>query len=191
MNSLVKFAVASIAGLGLGVFSAQSLIDGYGGLFNKSSGPWTSWPTAGTRSSNPYVRAHYLTHDRLPISQFEINELEARVDDSGAQLDGNCTYDIKGPMPKTRWWSLYNFSSDSGSQTSLPKRAGIGSQQVFYQTDGSFHIKLSNEPQTGNWLIPTGDDELVLVLRHYNPGRSISNQFRFENLPTITKRDCR
>lgn len=191
MNNLVKFAVSSIAGLGLGVISAQALIDGYGSFFSKNHGPWTSWPTAGTRSSNPYVRAHYLIHNRLPISQFEINELEARVDDAGAPLDANCTYEIKGLMPKARWWSLYTFSQESAHQTALPKRAGIGSQQVFYHQDGSFRIMLSTEPQTGNWLVPAGSDDLVIVLRHYNPGRSITNQFSFSNLPTITRGRCR
>ena len=191
MNGLVKLAISTIAGLGLGVFSAQALIDGYGGFFSVSHGPWTSWPTAGTRSSNPYVRAHYLVHNRLPISQFEINELEARTDDEGDLLDANCTYVVKGLMPKTRWWSLYTFSQQSGERAALPKRAGIGSQQVFYQPDGNFSIKLSNEPQTGNWLIPARGDELVLVLRHYNPSRSITSQFSFENLPTITKGQCR
>lgn len=191
MNNLVKLAVSSIAGLGLGIISAQALIDGFGNFFSVNHGPWTSWPTAGTRSSNPYVRAHYLVHDRLPISQFEINELEARIDDEGGRLDANCTYVIKGLMPKTRWWSLYTFAPDSSSQDILPKRAGIGSQQIFYQADGSFSIKLSSEPQTGNWLIPAGGDDFVIVLRHYNPSRSITNQFNFENLPTITKGECR
>jgi len=191
LNSLVKFAVSSIAGLGLGVISAQMLIDGYGSFFTASHGPWVSWPTAGTRSSNPYVRAHYLVHDRLPISQFEINELEARVDSQGKPLDGNCTYEIDGVMPKTRWWSLYTFSQESSSRQTLPKRAGIGSQQIFYQNDGRFKIKLSNEPQTGNWLVPAGTDGLVIVLRHYNPTRSITNQFNFDKLPTITRGNCR
>jgi len=191
LNSLVKFAVSSIAGLGLGIMSAQMLIDGYGNFFNVSHGPWTSWPTAGTRSSNPYVRAHYLVHNRLPISQFEINELEARVDSEGELLDGNCTYEIKGMMPKTRWWSLYTFAQTPSSRVALPKRAGIGSQQIFYQHDGSFSIQLSDEPQPGNWLIPAGTDGLVIVLRHYNPSRSITNQFNFDKLPTITKGKCR
>lgn len=183
--------MAGLAGLGLGIFSAQSLIDGYGNLFNKTYGPWTSWPTAGTRSSNPYVRAHYLSHDRLPISQLEVNELEARVDSDGEPLDGNCTYDISGKMPKTRWWSIYTFTNAPSVTATPPDRLGTSSQQVFYQADGAFKITLSQELQTGNWLVPADENDFVLVLRHYNPGRSISNQFKFENLPTIKKRGCK
>ena len=191
LNGLVKFAVASIVGLGFGVYSAQSMIDGYGGLFSKQNGPWTSWPTAGTRSSNPYVRAHYLTHDRLPISQFEINEMEAQVDSDGDQLDGNCTYEIRGTMPKARWWSLYTFSKHTSDLARRPKRAGLASQQIFYQPDGSFRIRISNEPQTGNWLVPASDGDFVIVLRHYNPARSISSQYNVKNLPTIKRGECR
>lgn len=190
MNSLVKFVVASVAGLGVGVFSAQALIDGYGNLFNKSYGPWVSWPTAGTRSSNPYVRAHYLNHNRLPISQFEVNELEARTDSNGEPLDGKCTYEITGKMPQTRWWSIYTFANGSANTGNSAHRTGISSQQMFYQTSDAFLIKLSSDPQTGNWLVPASDGDFVLVLRHYNPGRSISNQFKFENLPVIKKRAC-
>lgn len=173
------------------MFTAHSLIDGYGNLFNKTYGPWTSWPTAGTRSSNPYVRAHYLIHDRLPISQFEVNELEANVDNAGDPLDGNCTYELVGKMPKSRWWSIYSFSGDRILGATSPGRLGTSSQQVFYQPDGAFKIVLSHEPQTGNWLIPASDSDFTMVLRHYNPGRSISNQFKFENLPSIVKRGCK
>ena len=183
--------MASVAGLGIGVFTAQSLIDGYGNLFNRTYGPWVSWPAAGTRSSNPYVRAHYLTHDRLPISQYEVNELEARADSSGQALDGNCTYEITGQNPKTRWWSIYTFAGDQSVPTTLASRLGTNSQKVLYEDDGSFKLTLSNEPQTGNWLVPANDGKFVLVLRHYNPGRSIANQFKFENLPSIKRKGCR
>ncbi len=175
----------------MGVFSAQSLIDGYGNLFNTSYGPWMSWPTAGTRSSNPYVRAHFLVQDRLPISQFEVSELEALVDNKGEDLNGNCTYEITGLTPKAQWWSVFTFSRNTGPGDLLPNRTGINSQQVIYQPDGSFKITLSSEPQPGNWIVPADGGDVVLVLRHYNPGRSIASQGKFENLPTITKRGCR
>lgn len=191
MNGLVKFVIAAVGGLGAGLVSAQMLIDGSGDLFSTRDGPWTSWPTAGTRSSNPYVRGHYLTHDRLPISQFEINELEARVDDDGAGLDGNCAYTISGKAPKARWWSIYSFSESNSNLDAFPKRVGINSQQLFFQTDGSYSINLSRTPKTGNWLIPANSGSFVLVLRHYNPGRSIANQFKFDNLPSIKKGECR
>jgi len=191
LNSLVKFTVSSVLGLGLGVLSAQTLIDGYGDFFSKTHGPWVSWPTAGTRSSSPYVRAHYLLNNRLPVSQFEINELEARVDDKGEELDGNCTYLISGRTPKARWWSLYTFSTESEAGPAFPKRAGTNSQQIIYQPDGSFKIKLSLEPQSGNWLVPVATKDLVIVLRFYNPGRNVTDQFGFDNLPKITRGNCR
>jgi len=183
--------VASVAGLGIGVFTAQSLIDGYGNLFSKNYGPWVSWPTAGTRSSNPYVRAHYLIQDRLPISQFEVTELEAQVDSAGDTLNGNCTYEITGTTPKSRWWSVFSFSSHTAIDSLPARRTGISSRQIIYQPDGSFKIALSGEPQPGNWIVPANTGSFVLVLRHYNPGRSIANQFKFENLPAIKKRGCR
>ena len=190
MNGLVKFAIASIGGIAIGLISAQKIIGGYEGLFNKTQGPWVSWPTAGTRSSNPYVRAHFLTANRLPISQFEVNELEARNDSNGKTLDSDCTYEIAGPAQKTRWWSLYTYSSDGSASTQNIQPAGIGSHNILAKPDGSFVVKLSQQPQTGNWITPTKGDDLVLVLRHYNPAQSITNQFNFKGLPMIIRKDC-
>jgi hypothetical protein len=188
VNSLVKFAVVSIGGLALGLISAQQIIDGYGSFFTKQSGPWTSWPSAGTRSSNPYVRAHFLTHDRLPVSQFETTEFETTTDSNGRTLDANCTYEITGPMPKTRWWSLYSYASDSRDRNIA--RTSTNSQQVLTDADGKFRIYMSLDPQTGNWIVPAGESDLVIVLRHYNPVQSITNQFSFEGLPGIIRKDC-
>ena len=188
MNSLVKFAVVSIGGLALGVISAQQVIDGKGSFFTRKSGPWTSWPSAGTRSSNPYVRAHFLTHDRLPVSQFETTELEATTDSKGRTLDANCTYEIIGPMPKTRWWSLYSYASDADAR--LASHTSTNSQQILTDADGKFRIFMSRETQTGNWITPAGESDLVIVLRHYNPVQSITNQFSLEGLPEIIRRDC-
>ena len=191
MNGLVKFAIAGIGGISIGLISAQKIIGGYEGLFNKSQGPWVSWPTAGTRASNPYVRAHFLIQNRLPISQFEVNELEARTDSNGKSLDRDCTYEISGPAQKARWWSLYTYSNESSGPVGYTQPRGIGSHNILAKTDGQFIVKLSQQPQTGNWIMPTGGDDLVLVLRHYNPAQSITNQFNFKGLPSIIRKECK
>ena len=190
MNGLVKFAIASIGGLAIGLISAQKVIGGYQGLFNKTQGPWVSWPTAGTRSSNPYVRAHFLTQNRLPISQFEINELEARTDSNGKTLDSDCNYEISGPAQKARWWSLYTYTKDGSGRAQNAQPTGIGSNNILSKPDGNFTVKLSQQPQTGNWIIPAKGNDLVLVLRLYNPAQSITNQFNFKGLPMIIRKDC-
>ncbi len=190
MNGLVKFAIASIGGIAIGLISAQKVIGGYGGMFIKTQGPWVSWPTAGTRSSNPYVRAHFLTQHRLPISQFEINELEARTDSNGKALDSDCNYEISGPAQKARWWSLYTYSGERSARTQDAQPAGIGSHNILAKTDGHFTVKLSQQPQTGNWITPVKGGDLVLVLRLYNPAQSITNQFNFKGLPMIIRKDC-
>ena len=190
MNGLIKFTIASVFGLAVGLISAQKIIGGYEGLFNKRHGPWVNWPTAGTRSSNPYVRAHFLTQNRLPISQFEVTELEAKIDSNGKTLDADCSYEISGPAQKARWWSLYTYSDNASVQGEGEQRQSIASEQLVTKSNGQFIVKLSRQPQTGNWISPSMGDNLVLVLRHYNPRQSITNQFNFKGLPTIVRKEC-
>lgn len=190
MNGLVKFTIASVLGLALGLISAQKIIGGHKGLFNKQHGPWVNWPTAGTRSSNPYVRAHFLMQNRLPISQFEVTELETTSDSNGKTLDADCSYEISGPTQKARWWSLYTYSTDASPLKLGAQPQSIASRQIISKRGGQFVVKLSRQPQTGNWITPSTGNDLVLVLRHYNPRQSITNQFNFKGLPTILRKEC-
>lgn len=191
MNSLVKFSIVAIGGLAVGFISAQKVVDGTGQLFNRAHGPWKGWPEAGTRASNPYVRAHFLTHNRLPVSQFEINEFEAASDDQGATLDSDCTYKISANGIKARWWSLYTLASDSTQAGDKNLRNAITSRSVMFNTNGGFSISLSQDAQPGNWIRPAGEDDLVLILRYYNPVRSVTKQFDYTTLPSITRESCK
>jgi hypothetical protein len=60
---------------------------------------------------DPYTRAHHLSYGLVPSNRFDTVEYEARVDDAGRSLDGDCTYLVSGPMPRARWWSLSALSS--------------------------------------------------------------------------------
>ncbi len=191
MNGLVKFAIAAIGGVAIGLFSAQKLINGYEGFFSHQRGPWQIWPTGRAAGSNPYVRAHFLINDRLPISQFEVNEFEASADDQKRPLDANCNYVISGPPPKTRWWSLYTLSkSDQPILVSNPKTS-VHSGAIVFEPGGVYKINLSLEPKPGNWITPGDDGTFKLIFRYYNPVRSIISQFKLDDLPGIKRETCK
>lgn len=191
MNSLVKFSIVAIGGLAIGFISAQKVADGAGHLFNRAYGPWKGWPDAGTRASNPYIRAHFLTHNRLPVSQFEVNEFEADSDNKGASLDSDCTYKISANSIKARWWSLYTLAGDSNEAQEKNPRSAITSRSVMFNQNGGFSITLSPDAHPGNWIRPAGEDDLVLILRYYNPVRSVTKQLDYSTLPTITRESCK
>lgn len=191
MNSLVKFSIVAVGGLAIGFISAQQTIDGAGSLFNRAKGPWKGWPDAGTRASNPYIRAHFLTHNRLPISQFEVNEFEAATDSDGAGLDADCTYTINAGAVKARWWGLYTLSGDKTAGDGKNPRIAISSQQVMFNKDGGFTVTLSQDAHPGNWIRPSGQGDLVLILRYYNPVRSVTRQLDYSTLPSIKKESCK
>ena len=191
MNGLVKFAIAAVGGVAIGLFSAQKLINGYGGLFNHQHGPWQIWPTGGAVGSNPYVRAHFLINERLPISQFEVNEFEAGTDNHERQLDANCDYVISGPPPKTRWWSLYVLSQNDQPILATNPKTSTHSGAVVFEPGGRYNINLSLEPKSGNWITPGDDGKFKLIFRYYNPIRSIISQFKLDDLPDIRRGRCK
>lgn len=190
MNGLIKFAIAGLIGIGGGVFSAHQVIDGYKGLFVSEQGPWRTRPSAGTRSSNPYVRAFYLNQHRLPVSQFEVVELEARRDDKGEKLSPDCSYELSGVMPRARWWSLFTYAPGKLQPKDAIGKNGLSSQQVVFDDKNHFVVNISPVPKAGNWVMPNRDGDVVVVLRYYNAVQSVTSQFRFSDLPKIKRTMC-
>lgn len=192
MRGLIQFAAVCLIGALLGLVSAQQLVGGRFGAFAQTKGAWTVWPAAGLPKTDPYTRAHYLLHGRLPMSNFEALEFEARADDQGHSIDSACTYRILASMPKSRWWSLAAISEDA--RRPPPADAGAAmliSQQVVYESDGTFKAVLSPEPASGNWFRPAGEGSLVLLLRLYNPEAALRNSPLSADLPRIEREVCR
>ena len=188
MNNLVKILVGIAAGSLIGLISAQRMADGTDGFFVRKEGPWKSWPQAGTRFANPYARAHFVLTGRLPLSRFNVSEFEATRDGQGALLDADCTYIVSGKMPATRWWSLYITNSD---YEYAGPHSGLTSSQMVNSKPGTFRITISKAPHAGNWIGPATRGNFVLVLRYYNPVRSITSLADSGNLPRIKRRTCR
>ena len=191
MNIFVKFIFSVVVGGTIGLVSANEAINSDRKIFSTRQGPWVSWPMAGTRSANPYVKAHFLTSGRLPASQFEVNEFEARHDDAGNLLDARCSYIITGKAPNARWWSIYTYADYPDNDGKWQKNTGLSSQHLVYEADDTYTIHLTSEPVAGNRLSPAKGSGLTLIMRHYNPERAITSQYDAKILPSIKREKCR
>ncbi len=169
MRSIVKVAVFLVGSCAAGLVSAQQLIDGKAGLFTQTTGAWKTWVAAGTRNSDPYTRARFLTAGKLAVSRFEAIEFEARNDDEGRQLQARCSYTLSGRMPSSRWWSLSGHESTSSAVTEATSGGLLTSLDAIYDQDNRLKVAVAQDPQAGNWLVPPGSGSFVLVLRLYNP----------------------
>ncbi len=162
MHGPAKIALCALIGGGLGLVTAARAIDtGVAGI-STTYGQWLTWPSAGRQDEDPYTRAHFLLDGRLPISTFEATEFETAVDAAGKPLEASCTYVLEGPLPPSRWWSLWTEPGPEGS-------AGITSQAAVLEPDGTIRVMLSPSPQPGNWVKTAGGGYRV-YLRAYSAG---------------------
>lgn len=191
MKGFAKFAGFCFAGSLLGLITAQQAIGDRYGFVSQSKGAWTVWPTIAEPKIDPYTRAHHLSHGLLPSNRFETLEFEARVDDAGRALDGDCTYVVSGPMPRTRWWSLTAVQAEAGEAIISEPHHGLISQHLVYEPDGSFKIVVGPERAAGNWLHSAGGRSLILLLRLYTPESALRRNPLGADVPAIEREECR
>ncbi|MGX5732675.1 DUF1214 domain-containing protein [Bosea thiooxidans] len=186
----LAYILALGAGLGLG--SAHWAIAGRPVLGKVEVGSWTAWPASGSRAIDPYMRAHLSRGVHLPLGSGEGMELIAERDDNGQGLDGRCRYHLSGATPTTRGWTI-GITDGDGLPFRLPlERASFTDSEVVRPEDGRLSIVASSTPEAGNWLPLPASGRFQLRLRLYDtPISSQTGETRAENLPRITRIDCR
>ncbi len=149
-------------------------------------GPWTTSVTLGSREAGLYERAAVAVHALFVLNRTETVYYRAYTDDAGRALDARCDYQIQGPPPDARWWSLTAYGSDDFLIPNAPKRYSFNMANAGREPDGSFLIRASSRPQAGSWL-PLGDRGAVsFTLRLYVPSREIAAHPERAVLPRIT-----
>ncbi len=191
MRGLVWFVAFCFVGTLIGLITAQQAISGRYGVVSETKGAWTAWPGAANPRIDPYTRAHHLSYKLLPSNRFDTVEYEARVDDAGRSLNGDCTYVVSGLMPRARWWSLSVLTSGAQAATASEQRHGLVSRQLVYEPDNSFRVVVSRELHAGNWLSPPQIGQPVLLMRLYTPEPALLRSPLAAELPSIERLVCR
>lgn len=163
---LILYALTIALLLGLG--SVHWALRGTYPLGGVHIGAWTTWPTAGAESADPYARAVMARTGEIPLALGEGLAFLAQTDGTNQPLDTACTYRIGSVTPQARYWTLMAYDP-SGRPVRTPLgRAGFTSAEVVRDMKGLFEVVLSRQAQPGNWLqLPTGG-RFGLVLRLYD-----------------------
>jgi hypothetical protein len=189
MRRASKVLAVLVIGTALGLFATwATVIRGTmgGGV---SSGPWHTSVYTGSSEGGPYLRARIAVHGLLALGRDETMYYTALNDSDGNALDGNCSYQIEGRDPPTRWWSITAYGADDFLIPNAADRYSVSMNSVARRADGTFAITLSQAPAEGN-LIPVNAGRFNLTIRLYNPQGSVVADPTQVVLPTIKRAAC-
>ena len=191
MKKAVKYILLCIAAVVAGAGSALWMLFSLPEDMTVENGPWRTTLEAGSEESGMYTRAGVALIGLLALNKSEAVYYVARTDSEGRPMRSTCDYVVQGlPLP-ARWWSATLYGRYTFLIPNELERYSYNHKNIEYNSDGSFTIKVSNEPADGNWL-PSGDEKLLhLVLRLYNPGPEVYEHPGEIELPRIVREECR
>ncbi|MBO6918251.1 MAG: DUF1214 domain-containing protein [Rhizobiaceae bacterium] len=174
-----------------GIYSAQWALDatrGFGGLQVNN---WVAYPQIQTKDADPYARAHRANDGKILLGRAEGLVFRAQVDQNQEPLLRGCDYILKGRVPPALFWTLRTVHPENeplNIATGWPST--INAQKVLRNGKGNIEIRLSQFPQSGNWLAvdPNKDFELQLTLID-TPISNVSG-IRALEMPVIVKGEC-
>lgn len=191
MGILVKSIAATLAGTALGLFATTITVRSGLGFDAVVSGPWTSWPRAGTGDADPYARAIIAKTGQVPLGSAEGLAFVARTDSRRRTIDPACDYVVSGPVPAARFWTLGLTGQAGGLLDSPSGRQGFTSSELVRDSQGGFAVTLSRNARPGNWLQVGTDQPYTLVLRLYDsPNSMTATAFEASELPAIVAEHC-
>ena len=191
MRSLFNLLIVLIIGFTVGGLSAAYLIERTYGLGAINIGPWSAWPFVGGAEIDPYTIARATSDGTIPLGAAEGLSFEALNDKSGQALRQNCRYLVSGKASAARLWTMtaYDKTGNLAVENDALKSA-IFSGDTFRYPDGSFQIKLSHAPQSGNWVPLNETGEFRLVMRLYDTPITSNSGLIEPTMPEIELVEC-
>ncbi|MFN0262860.1 DUF1214 domain-containing protein [Tepidamorphus sp. 3E244] len=191
MLFLLQLVFVTALALALGIWSAFHAVDRGLGFEAIKRGNWVAWTHAGMPDADPYTRATFARSGELPLVGGQSITFSAAADDEDNPLLRECTYRVFGKAPPAQWWTLTAYDARSRLAVENPsERPGFSSSEAIYKRDGSFEIRLSSQPQAGNWIPMTGDGPMRLFLRFYDTPVALGSKFEGAELPRIVREGC-
>lgn len=182
------FLVVVIAGGAASVLFALETFNGAGTI---AIGPWTTSPSFGTPSADPYAKARFAREGGLALGQAEGISFTAQRDSAGRPLRAECTYTFEGLVPPARFWTLR--ASDPADRL-LP---GIGRRVPALQSlallrgaEDGVTVAVGPMPSPGNWLAVAAKGPMRLVLTLYDTPIAGEAGVMDVELPTIARGTC-
>ncbi len=190
MSVFSKILVSStviVASAGLGVIAAfNSVATGSHMGASVASGRWWTNTVVGSVNADARTRAYVARIGLLALAPEETTYYHL-YDANGEAISSDFVYELHGRNIPARWWSITLYGEDHFLVPNEESRYSVKSTQIERETDGSFIVRLSREPQDGNWISLGDGQNMSLSLRMYNPPPGIREKLDRLDLPTIRK----
>ncbi len=187
MARLGYFLSASVIGIALGLFAfkfASNIASSAHGITN---GPWTTSTAYGDKDAGPLLKSAVAVSGLFALKASETIYYTANVDSAGAPLSDQCSYQVAGLSPASRWSSITLYAQDHFLIANADNRHSI----FLPEPDTEFAFWVSPErPTTGDWLPSTGGGKVSMTLRVYSPAAAVYKNLASINLPSITRGAC-
>jgi hypothetical protein len=190
LSSIIGLIAMLVAGLLLGVTATSRVLDSGSAPGSLRYGPWNVWPKAGAPDADPYSLAVHARRGEAPMTPGEGLAFFASRDAAGDELNGGCSYEIAGVFPQARAWTLTLYRPDGRLLVGPSGRGAFSSAEAL--VDGTqVRLRLSPQPQPGNWLPLPGKDAIVVALRFYEtPLSAVAAALDTARLPGLVKTGC-
>lgn len=185
------FAIALAIAFGLGVPSVRWALDNFGGMARVSVGEWTAEPYTATADADPYSRAVASREASLPLGHAEGIEFVAGRDHERKVIVRECDYDIAGPMPPARFYTIHARDSRGNViATGNLRFPALHSAQLLRDPAGAAAVRVGPSPVAGNWLPTTGRGPMTIVLTLYDTPIVANSSIQSVALPVIRRTNC-
>jgi hypothetical protein len=191
MRSWVKYCVAIVAGLALGLGAAWA-ITGQGLRGGDiRNGIWTTSLNYGVKDTDLVTRAAVARDGLLALPATETVYWSARADAEGKPLDGKCRYSLSGPKLDARWWSVTIYDTRGYLMAGKVPVWSVNGANVPLDSAGRWRVEISPQrPVSGGWLPSDDTQTFHLTLRMYNPGKGFMANPAKAELPKVKREDC-
>lgn len=190
LKSLLKWLSALIVGIALGLGSLWYMVFKANPPSVVTNGVWHTNLDVGSAANDAYSRLQIAITSILALNRSETIYFEATKDAEGQPLTAACDYELKGPAPEARWWSVTAYGPNDMLIHSTGDRYSASAASVETGADGQITIALTPDGSGPNG-IATGNAGFVLLLRLYQPAEAVAAAPDAARLFTLTKGSCR
>ncbi|HEY5337566.1 MAG TPA: DUF1214 domain-containing protein [Rhizomicrobium sp.] len=189
MRLALKILVVLVIGTVLGLAATWLFVIRGAMPGGVSDGPWKTNLLIGNSGGDMMTRAAVAMHGLLALNRSETVYYSTYTDNSGANLDGACTYRLSGRDLPARWWSITVYGADDFLIANPQNRYSISRTSVTRDASGGFVATIAPKASGPNAL-PTNGETFNLTLRLYNPAAGVVADPAHVALPSIKRVSC-
>lgn len=190
MRTFMTWLAAIVLGVAIGAGSLWYMVTREQPGDVITNGVWRMNPLAGSAAADGYARLKIALSSILALNRSETLYFEATTDAEGGPLTAACEYRLEGLAPDARWWSVTAYGADDMLIPSESRRYSASAGSVETLSGGGVVIALTSDGSGPN-AIATGNGRFILLLRLYQPSKSVAEAPESALLFSLVKGSCR